>query len=102
MADVTAYGRYCGIRPSQIPVAPEALSDPKATILGWVAGGQAPKLARYVESGRRRAIPDWAILGEWHAEFAAHKWNPHRAVRGGRAPSLMRALNRLKTVVAST
>ena len=99
MADYRAYSDYCGLAAGQIPVAPERLVDPKATILGWAESGMAPKLKRHVDESRRRGVPDWALLGEWHAEFAQKAWNPPRAAASGRSPSLTRTLTRLKALV---
>jgi hypothetical protein len=41
----------------------------------------------------------WGMLGEWHAQFAETHWDPLRAASSGRAPSLKRALDRLREVV---
>jgi hypothetical protein len=99
MADREAYARFCGISPGQISARPEHLDDPKQDILGWADGGKAVKLKRHVDSGRRRGLPDWAILGEWHADFAENVWSPQRAAKSGRAPSLRRTLERVKALI---
>jgi hypothetical protein len=101
MADREAYARFFGVSGSQIPRDPETLRDPKQTILGWVDDRRAAKLSRHVDDGRRRGVPDWAILGEWHGLFAEKVWNPTRAANAGTAPSLTRALRRLEALVAN-
>jgi hypothetical protein len=101
MADFAAYAHFCGIKASRIPTMPETLRDPKQVILGWAESGQAKDLRRYLADGRRRGVPDWAILGEWHADFANTHWRPERAEQSGRAPSLSRSLARIKAFVAS-
>jgi hypothetical protein len=99
MADFDAYARHCGIAPGQVPSLPESIDDPKQCILNWADSGRASKLKRHVEANRRKGVPDWAILGLWHAEFAENVWSPLRAEKTGRAPSLTRALLRLEAVI---
>jgi hypothetical protein len=100
MADFQAYAAYCGISEGQIPSDPEKLVDPKQVIMGWAENGTATKLARHIQESRKRRVPDWASLGEWHSEFAESHWDPRRAVATNRSPSLLRAIARIKSVAA--
>jgi hypothetical protein len=100
IADAETYARFCGLPLSQVPARPETLADPKSVILGSADSGRAPRLKRHVDDGRRRGVPDWALLGEWHAEFVQVRWNPIRAASSGRAPSLCRALARLRRLAS--
>jgi hypothetical protein len=99
MADHEAYADFCGIPASQIPADPESLPDPKQLVMSWAENGRAAKLARHIAESRKRAVPDWASLGEWHAEFAENQWSPERAITMGRSPSLARALASIKSVM---
>lgn len=99
MADAEAYARFCGIPARHIPSMPETLVDPKGVILGWANSKRTSALGTHVKEGRRRGVPNWRILGEWHAEFAEGLWSPVRAADSGRAPSLTKALTRLKSLV---
>ena len=101
MADHRAYARYCGMRASHLPLAPETLGDPKRELLHWATSGSAPLLQRHLADTRARGIPDWCGLGEWHAAFAEAAWNPVRAAASSRAPSLTRAIDRLRSAIRS-
>jgi hypothetical protein len=96
LADAGGYAKFCGISPGMVPTRPKELPNPKQTILGWAVSGKATYLARYYHDAKRRGVPNWALLGEWHADFADRKWDPQRAANLGNAPSLVRALKRLE------
>ncbi len=100
MADRDAYATFCGLRVGAIPERPETEGALKTLVLGW-ADREATKLARHMREARGRGVPDWQSLGEWHAAFAGSGWNPKRAAKSGRAPSLTRALCRLREIVAA-
>jgi len=99
MADSAAYAKFCGVKESRIPKDLEALPDPKRLILNWANSGQASKLKRHVDEQRGVGVKDWALLGEWHAEFAANHWDPIKAAKSGRSASLTKALARLRELV---
>jgi hypothetical protein len=44
----------------------------------------------------------WGMLGDWHARFAETRWDPVRAADSGRAPSLARALDRLRELISQS
>ena len=102
MADRAEYARACGLPIGAVPSRPEEIDDLKAVVLGWVAASRAPKLKRHLDDARRRAVADWAALGEWHAVFATSAWDPVRAATSGAAPSLARTLNRLRATLDLT
>jgi hypothetical protein len=102
MADFQAYAHYCGISDGQIPAAPESLADPKQLLLGWASSGVATRLSRHIQETRKRGVPDWASLGEWHSEFAEKHWDPRRAMATNRSPSLSRAIARIKSIAAGS
>ena len=99
MADSVAYAKFCGVKESRIPKDLEAIPDPKRLILNWANSGEASKLKRHVDEQRRTGVPDWSLLGEWHAEFAANHWDPIKAAKSGRSASLTKALTRLRELV---
>jgi hypothetical protein len=100
MSDFQAYAEYCGVPEGQIPAEPETLPDPKQFIMSWIENGTATKLIRHFQESRKRAVPDWASFGEWHSEFAENQWDPQRAIATHRAPSLSRAIARIKAAAA--
>jgi hypothetical protein len=102
MADFEAYADYCGISESQIPNEPENCGDPKQLIMIWAESGRAVKLERHLVDNRSRGVPDWASLGEWHADFAEQHWNIARAVATNRSPSLVRTLARVKALITAS
>jgi hypothetical protein len=99
MADSAAYAKFCGVKESRIPRNLEAIPDPKRLILNWVDSGEAAKLKRHVDEKRKIGVPFGALLGEWHAEFAANHWDPIKAAKSGRSASLSNALTRLRELV---
>jgi len=99
MADAAAYAKFCGLEETQIPKKLEDLADPKRLILNWANTGEASKLKRHVDAKRKTGVKDWALLGEWHAEFAANHWDPIKAAKSGRSASLSKALARLRELV---
>lgn len=101
MADRDAYAAFCGVSVAALPSQPEKNPGLKTLIRGWVEAGKATKLSRHMKEARGRGVPDWQSLGEWHADFARSDWNPTRAAKSGLAPSLTRALGRLREMVAA-
>ena len=99
MADAAAYAKFCGVKESRIPKNVEVIPDPKRLILNWVDSGEASKLKRHVDAKRKIGVKDGALLGEWHAEFAANHWDPIKAAKSGRSASLSKALARLRELV---
>jgi len=92
MADSAAYAKFCGLEETKIPRKLEDVADPKRLILNWADTGVASKLKRHVDTKRKTGVKDWALLGEWHAEFAANYWDPVKAAKSGRSASLTKAL----------
>jgi hypothetical protein len=101
MADREAYAEFCGTSPGNIPDRPETIRDPKGLIQTLGESGKAPRLTQHFNKLKRTAVPMWAVLGEWHAEFAENHWDPARTAATNRAPSLSRALSRLKEIVTT-
>ena len=99
MADAAAYAKFCGLKETQIPKKLEDIADPKQLILNWANTGQASKLKRHVDERRKIGVPNVALLGEWHAEFAANHWDPIKAAKSGRSASLTKALTRLRELI---
>jgi hypothetical protein len=61
----------------------------------------ARNLRAHLIETRSRGVPDWAALGKWHADFVQSHWSPKRAIASGKAPSLERAIDRLRRRVAA-
>jgi len=96
IADNAAYAEHCGMSPSLLPVQPEEEASIKKQLLEWAKTGTARRLQSHLAETRKRGVPDWAALGQWHAEFVKDYWDPTRAIKSGRAPSLGRALETLR------
>lgn len=90
---------FCGCRVAHVPESPETLDNLKALIQSLGENGTAARLRRHFDKFKPARIPMWGMLGEWHAQFAETHWDPLRAASSGRAPSLKRALDRLREVV---
>jgi hypothetical protein len=98
MADRKAYAIFCGVKERQIPETIEDLARPKSIIEDWLDNGKALHLARFVTEQRRLGMPNYQIIGQWHAEFARSDWDPLRAANSGRCPSLQKAIVRIQHV----
>jgi len=96
LADREGYADHAGIRISLLPSDPEEIKDPKQLILNLADSGRARKLATFIKAKRRLGVQDWAILGEWHGEFAEDKWNIAAAMSSGKVPSLNRAIQAIR------
>jgi hypothetical protein len=96
LADRDAYAEFCGCRVAHIPGNPEGVSNLKQLVRGLGDNGTAVHLRRHFDKFRPRRVPEWGMLGDWHAQFAETLWDPVRAAESGRAPSLKRALDRLR------
>ena len=99
MADAEAFARYCGLAVRDVPSEPETLRRPKTTLLNWAAQGRTPKLRRHLDEARSRGVPDWASLGLWHSDFVETVWSPERVMKSTKAPSLDRAVRRLRELI---
>lgn len=96
LADRDAYARFLGARASRLPPHPETVDHPKNLILDLVRSGAAVRAHRRYREAQRIAQPDWAFLSTMNTEFIDLHWDVIRARDGGAAPSLNRAVARLK------
>ena len=99
MADAEAYAAYCGMRSKAIPQLPEELERPIARVLEIMKASGARKLDAHMKEQARLGVSTVSALGVWHSDFARAHWDPDRAAASGRAPSLNRALNRLRALI---
>jgi hypothetical protein len=100
MADRAAYAEFCGAPLADIPASPESVQNLKALIQVLGQSGRAKHLRRHLDRGAAIGVPMWGLLGSWHAKFAEDCWDPLRAVKSGAAPSLNRAIERMKKVIS--
>ena len=99
MADRDAYADFCGCRLAHVPENPETVQKLKTLIQTLGENGTASRLKRHFDKFKPARVPMWAMLGDWHAQFAETHWDPVRAAASGRAPSLQRAMDRLRESV---
>lgn len=96
MADRDAYAKHMGISVRVLPDGPERQTSLKAQLLAWADSGKYPRLTETFRSRRQKGLQNWQIIGSIQTEFVTNYWDPIRAERSGRAPSLSRALTRLR------
>lgn len=99
MADRQAYADYCGASLSDIPNEPENAANLKELVHGLAQSGRAPHLQRHLKKAAASGVPLWGAFGGWHAQFAEEYWSPLRAAESGRAPSLSRAIHRMRQLI---
>lgn len=95
MADADAFSRFARIKRSAVPRAPELLANPKHTMLEAWRTSHDPELRRVASADR----PEMQLVGACIAEFVRDHWDPVRASSTGKAPSLARALLRIREAV---
>lgn len=100
MADRDAYAKFCGAPIRDIPQAPETVMDLKRLVQELGESGRARHLRRHFDQASASGVPMWGMIGSWHAQFAEDHWDPIRAAESGSAPSLARALRRMRSVVS--
>ena len=96
LADRDAYARFLGVRSSRLPREPERVDDPKRFILDLARSHDAVRAYRRHQAARRIGQPDWAFLATMNIDYVVDHWDPIRATTSGRAPSLERAITRLR------
>ncbi|SHG31747.1 hypothetical protein SAMN05444169_1797 [Bradyrhizobium erythrophlei] len=102
MADREAYAEFCGYRLAHIPQNPETVPNLKQLIQTLGENGTAAQLRRHFDKFKPSRVPMWGMLGDWHTQFAGTRWDPVRAADSGRAPSLGRALERLRELASQS
>jgi hypothetical protein len=96
MSDVPAMARATGVSEARFPTDVDAIDNPKRHFLDLVRAFGGAKIRRVLDDEVRRAVPDWALLSQWRADFAAEVWQPKRAAKLGRSNSLMRSWSRIQ------
>lgn len=92
LADTAAFAEVFGLKVGQMPRDPETLEKPKSLI--W----QRCRKSRIREyrSATEAAELEPQRLGLWLSNFVNDHWSPTRAAESGAAPSLARALRRVR------
>lgn len=99
LADRNAFASAIGVSVAAVPNQPEALDDPKQTIVNLARRSRkrAIKIGLVPEQGAGISIgPEYAA---WMIEFIQTKWDPMRAVADDSAPSLAKALRGVERLV---
>jgi hypothetical protein len=100
LADPDALTKAIGIRTERVPDTPETLPSPKTILIELLRSSPDRSLRRNLALDGEGA-PNPQLLGEWLSGFVRGSWSPARAERTGRAPSLTRAVQRLRSLATS-
>jgi hypothetical protein len=102
MADRDAFAAALGVNLALVPDDPEALRDPKQTVVNLARRSRKRnvRLGLVPEPGAGISIgPEYAA---WMIEFADQIWSPIRASNSGAVPSLTRAINCIRRLINRT
>lgn len=100
MADKRRFAATMHLPLRAIPDQPEGLPRPKDALVSIICAhaGRALRRRLELEGGATRIQPQ--LLGAELSSFADEVWNPVDAASSGRAPSLARAVTRLRAALA--
>jgi len=102
MADREAFADALGVSLARISTQPEALADPKLTIVNLARHSRkkAVKVGLVPEQDAGISIgPEYAA---WIIDFAQNRWSPARAVASADVPSLAKTLRAVERLVNTT
>ncbi len=94
MADRDAIANFAKVRAALVPDFPETLPRPKDVLMSILRQSKNRPMRRAL--GIDDGTVGWQMIGAWSAEFIRDHWDPERAARIGRAPSLTKAMHRLR------
>ena len=97
LADAVAVACFLGVRAARVPSLPEALLDPKRSLVDLARESRKESIRRALVPRPKSGRPVGAEYTPLICEFAARRWDPARA--SGRSPSLARALRCLERLV---
>jgi hypothetical protein len=101
MADRAAFADALGVRVSAIPTQPEAIPDPKLTVVNLARRSRKRdiQLGLVPEAGAGITIgPEYSA---WMSNFAESTWDPDRACESSVIPSLVGALRSIRSIAAT-
>lgn len=98
LADARGLAGFIGVPINRIPADPEALPDPKQTLINIARRSRNKRLASELTPPNGSAIPIGPLYNERLAAFVATTWDVEQAAVV--APSLKRTLNRLQNFMA--
>lgn len=96
MADRAAFARALGLREAEVTTTPEDLPRPKTEVERLLSKSKDRTLRRRLGLDGPTGRTQPQLVAAELADFAATRWDPARAARSGHAPSLGRALRRLR------
>lgn len=99
MADRQAMASFAKVRVALVPDSPETLPRPKDVLLSILRQSKDREMRRVL--GVDAGVADWQVIGAWSAEFIRDHWEPERAARVGSAPSLTKAMQRLRVAAGA-
>jgi hypothetical protein len=101
MADREVFADALGVSLARVPDQPEALADPKLTIVNLARRSRkrAVQIGLVPEQGAGISIgPEYAA---WMIDFAQNRWEPARAAAIGNVPSLAKTLLAVEKLVSA-
>ena len=98
MADRAAFARRMGLGAAALPEQPEEIESPKKHLEGLLEQSRNRDLRRRIGLSGQSGLQGQLLALEL-SDFILNGWHPERAAKSGRAPSLARALVRLREAV---
>lgn len=94
LADRTGFARFAGIPVSKVTHAPETLADPKQALINLVRQSRNRRLVSQLVPEQGTSMSKGPLYNELLGQFVRDRWDVAAAME--RAPSLQRAVDRLK------
>lgn len=98
LADRQSFAAFAGIDAKKVPAQPEALDNPKQTLVNAVRASRNRRLAAELVPPRGSVVPIGPLYNERLVDFVRTSWNIEAACAA--APSLRRTVDRLQRFLA--
>lgn len=99
LGDTERFARFFRISRALLPSSPEALDDPKRTLLSLIGRSRSRELKTDMLPRLRSGGHEGPLYSAWLAEFAERHWRPSAAA--GSCASLRRGIDRLVSLKRS-
>lgn len=100
MSDARSLAAFLKVSENRIPEAPDSIGDPKQALVSLARKSSRLDVRAALVPHPRSGLSSGPEYASWMTKFAAAHWNIADAVESQRSPSLVKAVSRLKELVA--
>lgn len=102
LADHAAFAKAIGVAAPRVATAPDSLHSPKQHVTSLATQSGRSAIRRDILPVDRSGRDTGPGYHAWLIDFIEQHWDPVRAAKSGRSPSLTRALSRLTETIAAS